>query len=199
MVEKDKVLAAIELKFKGKSITKTYKENLATKWAAKIDNDTEIDNYINDREEDVLEAASEADRRVTESKKPTPAPEPTPEPTPDPSPTPAADIPEYLKTFMENQTKIIEGLTGKISGLEQKTIAERFKSDPRVKHLPEAVFKGRIPATEAEFESAITELSTDYATVKFGNDKPGGTFQPAGGKKEASKEEIAAITANMKI
>ena len=61
-VEKGKVLAAIETRFKGKSISKTYKENLAARWAAKIESETEIDDYINERADDVIEASKEADK-----------------------------------------------------------------------------------------------------------------------------------------
>jgi len=68
-VEKGLVLTAIEAKFKGKSLSKTFKENLATKWAAKIDNDTDIDDYVSDREEIILEAEREANSRVTEAVK----------------------------------------------------------------------------------------------------------------------------------
>lgn len=182
-VEKDKVLAAIELRFKGKSLTKTYKESLATKWAAKIDNETDIDNYINDREEDILEAASEADRRATEAvnKAKHEAPKTTePNPVPD-------DAPAWFKAYTEQQGKTIEELKGQLSGFQQqqtqKTIEQRFKADERLKGVPEFLFKGRIPKTEDELESAITELATDWqghSKTQFGNDNPG--YIPGSGK-----------------
>jgi len=196
-VDKDKVLAAIELKFKGKSITKTYKESIAIKWAAKIDNDAEIDAYINDREDDVLEAASEADRRATEASKKANPETPKKEEPKEEVKTVADDAPEWFKTYVKAQDEKLDGIVGKVAGFEQKTIAERFKSDPRVKGLPDAVFKGRIPSKEEDFETAITELASDYSSFKFGNDKPGGTGAKGDSKKEATKEEIDAVMAKI--
>lgn len=186
-VEKDKVLAAIELKFKGKSITKTYKENLASKWAAKIESEEDIDTYISEREEDVLEAAAEADRRATEASKKAAAEKSKTEPNPPtpPAEDPFKDAPEWMKAYMKQQEDKTKALEDKLTGFEQankqKTIAERFKSDPRVKDIPEKFLKGRIPQSEDDLEAAIAELENDWKEIatehnitKFGEGKPGG-------------------------
>lgn len=206
-VEKDKVLAAIELKFKGKSITKTFKENIAAKWAAKIESEEEIDNYIDDREDVILEAVSEADRRATDavnkSKSKQPEPQDPPAPPKDDDDT---ETPKWAKGILAK----LEAAEAKINGFEAaqktKSITERFKSDERLKGVPELMFKGRIPQTEEEYETAVTELATDFTTfaeqaklTTFGKDNPAPAGKPAGGKKEASKEEIAKVTEIMGI
>src|SRR5690606_12119794 len=68
-VEKQLVLAAIETKLKGKSLSKNFKDNLATKWAEKIEDEAGIEAYIADREDLLLEASSEADRRAVAAAK----------------------------------------------------------------------------------------------------------------------------------
>lgn len=186
-VEKDKVLTAIEAKFKGKSITKTFKENIAAKWAAKIDNDTEIDSFIEDREDVILEAVSEADRRATDAvKKVTEKQDP---PKPDDKPKVADDAPDWFKQYAEAQDKKIGEVLGKVTGYEQQTIEQRFRADKRLAGLPEFAYKGRIPKTDAEFEAAVTELAADFEPIikadTFGKDKPGSFSQhkPAGTEK----------------
>jgi len=208
-VEKDKVLAAIESKFKGKSITKTFKENIAAKWAAKIDNDTEIDAYIEDREEVVLEAVSEADRRATaavEKVKKETQPEKKEEVESKEVELPA-DTPEWAKALITQNKTLEAKINGFESAQQAKTIEQRFKSDERLKGIPEMLLKRAIPKTEDEYEATVTELANEYSTfateqkiTSFGNDKPGGASgQPSGGKKEASKEELDAVMANVKI
>jgi len=158
-VDKGKVLVKLNELFKGKSASKTYKENLASKLADKIETEEDIDTYVDDRADIFLESISEADRRVTEATKPKPT-EPVVEPVSD-------DAPAWFKAHAEKTNKVIEELTGKLTGFEQqqtaKTIEQRFKSDERLKGIPEPAFKGRIPKTEEEFEAAVTELTTDYA------------------------------------
>ena len=64
-------------------------------------------------------------------------------------------------------------LEAKLNGFEtqqtQKTLTERFKTSPELKGVPEFMFKGRIPLTEAEFENAVTELKTDYTAFATEN------------------------------
>jgi hypothetical protein len=188
-VEKAKVLVAIELKFKGKSISKIIKENLAEKWAVKIDNETDIDDYINDREDVVLEASTEADRRATEAVKKL-----TPSKTPiegAPIVKEVIDETEGMTPFEKMMLQKFGALETKITGFEtqqsQKTLSERFKSSPEWKGVPEFMFKGRIPTTEEEFASAVSELKTDYTAFAtenklsiLGSDVPntGSNFKP---------------------
>lgn len=169
MVSEGLVLTAINKKFEGKSLTKTFKENLAKKWAVKIDNETEIDSFIEDREDVILEASTEADRRATEAiKKLTPKQEIKTEEKVDDVKV-ADDAPEWAKALIKQN----EALNAKISGFEtqqtQKTLSERFKTSPELKGVPEFMFKGRIPTTEEEFEKAVYELKTDYTAFATEN------------------------------
>ena len=209
-VEKGLVLTAINKKFEGKSLSKTFKENLATKWAVKIDNETDIDAFVDDREDVVLEASTEADRRATEAvKKITPPKVEKKEgetiieekvelPT---------DTPEWAKALLKQN----ETLTAKINGFEtqqtQKTLTESFKSHPELQGIPELFFKGRIPTTPEEMETAVAELKADYTAyatenklASFGKDIPnnfGGGGKPTGEDKPATPEEIAKLFPNI--
>lgn len=204
-VEKGKLLIAINKKFEGKSLSKTFKENLAEKWAVKIDNETDIDAYIDDREDVILEASTEADRRATDAvKKLTPSKQEikteikTEEVTID-------DAPEWAKALIA-QNKTLEA---KINGFEtqqtQKTLTERFKSHAELKGIPEFMFKGRIPSTEDELETAVAELKTDYSAFAtenklsiLGNDVPNtGVGTNSSQVKPASKEEVDKIFNNI--
>lgn len=205
-VEKDKLLLAINKKFEGKSLSKTFKENLAEKWAVKIDNDTEIDAYIDDREDVILEASTEADRRATEAvKKAAPKkPEGNTEQKTD-EVIVNDDTPEWAKALIA-QNKTLEA---KINGFEtqqiKKTLTERFKSHSDLKGIPEFMFKGRIPSTEEEFETAVAELKTDYTQFAtdnkistLGNDVPNtGGGNSSGQVKPASKEEVDTLLKNI--
>jgi len=208
-VEKDKVLAAIELKFKGKSITKTFKENIAAKWAAKIDNDTEIDTYIEDREDVILEAVSEADRRATDAVKK--ATEKKTELNPEPEPVDEfKDAPEWFKAYTKANEKRLEEIAGEVTGFktaqQTKSIEERFKSDERLKDIPAFMFKGRTPKTEEEYETYATDLAADFTNfakeakiTTFGKDAPPSGTHQKGASKEASKEDIDRIAAKINI
>lgn len=202
-VEKGLVLAAIELKLKGKSLSKNFKENIATKWAEKIETEDDIDNYIEDREDILLEASSEADRRAVaaakkakESKVETPGEEDEKKRD--------EDVPAWAKA-----------LTEKITALEtqqkSKTLNERFRSDDRIKSLKgvqEHMFKGRIPKSEDEYDAAVDEFVNDWKpylekTVLQGqgDDTPGGGTPPKkkGEVKQISKEEAEKVVSQMNI
>lgn len=212
-VEKGKVLAAIETKFKGKSITKTFKENIAEKWAAKIDNDTDIDDFVNDREDVILEAVSEADRRATDAVKKAKANEPkpndtNPEPPKDDVIEIPADTPEWAKALIAQNKTLADKVNGFEASQQQKSIAERFKTDERLKGIPEFVLKRAIPSKEEDFEESVTNLAAEYSTFakeanlqSFGKDTPagGGVGNPPANPKEATKEEIEAIVSGMKV
>jgi hypothetical protein len=135
-VEEKKVLDAIELKFKGKSITKDFKKNLSKSWAPKIDNDADIDAYINDREDIVLEASAEGDRRATAAtKKPV-----------DTKKTEVKTETEIDDDELKDATPVerallkqIKELSGKVAGFETQTtkqkLASKFEGDERLKGI----------------------------------------------------------------
>lgn len=183
-VEKGKVLLKLEEILKGKSASKNFKENIASKWADKIETDEDIETYINDREDILLEASSEADRRATEAAQKAKAPEPKPEPTPkdvEPKPEP--------KSEMDELKELVKSLSGTVQTMQQQrtqeTITERFLKDERLKGIPDFVLKRAIPKSEEDFDTAVTELATEYTEFakkeklsSFGNDAPPNANQP---------------------
>lgn len=206
MVSEGLVLTAIIKKFEGKSLTKTFKENLAKKWAAKIDNETEIDAYIEDREDVILEASTEADRRATDAvKKLTPPNKEGETKKSEEKVELPSDMPEWAKTLLEQNKTLVEKVNGFETQQTQKTLTERFKSHPELKGIPEFMFKGRIPTTEDEIETAVSELKTDYTAFAtenkisiLGNDVPNtGGGRNSGEVKPASKEEVDKIFNNI--
>lgn len=198
-VEEKKVSDAIELKFKGKSITKDFKKNLAKSWAAKIDNDADIDAYINDREDIVLEASAEGDRRATAAiKKPNDPTKPTKETlTVEVDEDELKDAPDWAKALIKSNKALNEKVAAFENKSTQQTLAERFQSDERLKNIPKQLLKGRFPKTDEEFEAAIEEATTDlkdFAKAEgneggnkagFGNDKP--RFSGKAGAQAADK------------
>jgi hypothetical protein len=164
-IEKAKVLAALSTKFKGKSLSKTFLDKTATRYAAKIETEADLDDYINDREDDILAAGEEADRRVTAALK-TPAEggktKPTPtEQQPVVSEDELTDAPPYVKAML----KQMQGMTDEIKGLKAErtaeTISQRFLKDERLKGIDPKLLKGRFPKTDDEFEAAVTEAAED--------------------------------------
>lgn len=204
-VEKGLVLAAIEEKFKGTSLTKNFKENLAGKWAEKIENDEGIEDYVSDREDIILEASAEADRRATDAIKKVKKPESTPAPEPEKKKEePDNDMPAWARSLMEEITSLK-------SQQKRQTLAEKFKSDERVKKLniPEKMLSRYIPADEDSFETAVQDFTSDFSQLAksakiagFGGDTPADST--SGGdeaKKKAKKLSMdeARKIANVKI
>lgn len=208
-VEQGKVIAKLNKLFEGKSVTDTYKKSLAAKWAARIETDEDIDAFVKDREEDVLEASKEADRRATsavqvakeaaaktvlgEEQKPVEVQTPS-------------DAPEYVKALMAK----IEGLTTTVNTLQAakqtESIAEKFNKDQRVKDVPDWIREGFMPTSDADYEDKVTALATKFNTfaeqnkiASFGNDKPTTVagVQPTGKVKEATDEDVKAVMAQI--
>lgn len=208
-VTKGDFLIAINKRFGDKSLSKTFKENLAEKGVSKIENIENIDSYLDSIEYVVLEASTEADRRATEAvKKLTPAQtqKQEGEPKTEPKDDFPADTPEWAKAII-NQNKTLEA---KINGFEtqqtQKSLTERFKTHPELKGIPELMFKGRIPTKEEDFDAYVQELKTDYTTFAtenklslLGKDTPNnfGGKNPNGEPKKATPEEIAKLFPNV--
>lgn len=213
-VEMGKVIAKLNEKLKGRSVTKEHKAALAKRWADKIETDEDIDSYVDERLEDILDASRDADRRATEAANKarqdaadaaagkTPKTDTSADPEPDPT------MPAWAKQLLEQNRALQE----KISGFEQastrQTIEQRFKADERLKGIPEQLLKGRIPQSEDQLEAAIEEAKADFAPYlkaihaeNFGGDSPSGTRQPEGGSKtkQATDAELDAVMANLPI
>ena len=203
-VPKDKVIAAINKKVNG-SLTKDFKQAIAAKMADKIENEDGIDAYIDDHMDFFTETQAEADRRVTIAKA-TPAEKPKDEPA---QAAQDANTPEYLKPLLSK----LESLSTQIEGMKAEknaqSLSERFSKDERLKEVNPVFLKGRVPATEEQYETAVSEAATDWTAIatttnlqNFGKDKPGSNAtqrQVSGETKEATREELDAVMSKMNI
>lgn len=199
-VDKGVLLTAINNRFKGKSLSKTYKEKLANVWADKIDNDTEIEAYLESMEPVILATESEANSRVTEAIKKlndkTPAGGKEPEGKPEDKIDESALDP-VQKLMLERLNQVTNQLETFTTQSQQQTLQQRFTADERLKGIHPTLLKGRIPQTEDAYESTIEEILTDYQALskdlKFealGKDRPAGPAGGAGGGEEEVAPEI---------
>jgi len=205
-VPKEKVITALNAKLAGKNVSQKLKDSYATRWADKIETEEDIDNFVGDRSDDLLDAQKEADRRATEAgtnarkeAAKAAAGEPkTDEPEQNKLPD---DTPPYIKALMAK----LEGMEAKVNGFEAskqaETIEQRFLGLEKVKDKPLGIAKRYVPKTEEEFEAAAAQLEADFAPVVaqqqvygFGLDKPPAST-PAGGNggKGASTEALDAV------
>jgi predicted phage tail protein len=168
-VPKGMILIAINKAFEGKSLSKTFKENLAEKWAVKIDNETDIDAYIEDRADIILEASTEADRRATDALRKATLLKKEEETKIDDKPDLLQDAPEWARAMIENQKALESKITGFETQQKTKSLTERFENHPDLKGIPTFMFKGRIPTSEDDFETAVNELKTDYTSFATEN------------------------------
>jgi hypothetical protein len=182
-VEKGKVIAKLNEIFKGKSVTNTFKENLATKWAAKIETDEDIDAYVEDRKEDILEASTEADRRATQAAdkaRKDAAKAAAGDKPDDVKPEIPDDTPAYMKAFMQEFKEIKAEISGIKATKQAETVESKFRAHTAIKDIPESFYKRAIPSKEEDIETTATEIAkewgeiqTQYKFSSFGNDKPG--------------------------
>jgi hypothetical protein len=198
-VEKDVIRLAIETKYKGKSLSKLTKDKLAAAYAPIIDNETDIEDFLNGQDIAISSMITEADTRVTEAVKKV-----------KPTTTTTTEVEEIetegMTAFEKTMLKKFGELENKISGFEtqqtQQTLTQRFKGDERLKGVPEFILNRSIPKSEEEFESTITDLVTEYSTFaqankieNLGTDIPpsagGGNSKPNDGKVDADLVKFA--------
>lgn len=204
-VEKQLVLAAIETKLKGKSLSKNFKDNLATKWADKIEDEAGIEAYIADREDLLLEASSEADRRAVAAAKKAKedalkATSTTVEEEDDielPS-----DTPDWAKALMKQNQALAQKVQSFESQQKSQTIQERFRKDERIsalKGLPDHAYNGRIPKTEDEYETAVESFVNDWKPFleKHKLGEQGGDNPPSGkGGRDENSKDVKPLSAD---
>lgn len=201
-VEKTKVLEVLSTKFKGKSLSKTFLDKLATRYATKIETDADVDDYINDREDDIIDAGTEADRRVSAAlKKPKEGDKSEKKEPTEIDEDELKDAPAYVKALMTQ----IKGMNDEIKGFKakeaQQTISKRFESDERLKGIPAKLLKGWYPTTEEEFEDAVTQAAEElkeFVAVEgaTGSGKTfGGTDRPgfSGNQQKQAQAQTAKV------
>lgn len=202
-----KVRARLEALFpKAAGLSKERIDALAAKLTVTDDStDEELDAELQQRNDNGLhtfeEVKIEDDRIRTElakAKKPAaPATPPAQDPPAEPEPNePAAE------TAMEKRLKALEELLAKKEAEEQRrSLSDRFKTDERLKGIPEWMVNKSIPATEEEFEASVTELADNYKAFAtenklgaFGKDTPPAGTPPKKDTDQVSDEEAQQIT-----
>lgn len=168
-VEKGKVLAELELKTKGKSLTKSFKDKLAAKWADKIESDDDIVAYIEDRMDILEEASGEADRRVSDALKASKAAGKKGDEGADSGDGKGKDdagdenIPAWAKQMMEQNKTLQETITAMQQKEKVQSLHDRFKKHEKIKDIPAAFLKGRLPESEEAFEEAVEAAAQEFA------------------------------------
>jgi hypothetical protein len=204
-VEKQLVLAAIETKLKGKSLSKNFKDNLATKWAEKIEDEAGIEAYIADREDLLLEASSEADRRaVAAAKKAKEEAEKAKATTveEDGDIDLPSDTPDWAKALLKQNQALAQKVQSFESQQKSQTIQERFRKDERIsalKGLPDHAYNGRIPKTEDEYETAVESFVNDWKPFleKHKLGEQGGDNPPSGkGGGHPNDKDVKPLSAD---
>jgi len=211
-VAKDKVLPILENILKGKSASKTFKDELAAEYADMIDTEEGIEAFLNNQSRIIIKAVSEADRRATDATKKAkqdaldalnpPKDEPA-QPTADPN------QPAYVAELMKQMAEMRGEINGFRSQQSQQTIAQRYQSDVEKMQqelgvaLPASTVARFTPTSDDGYGASLTELKELAAGMKqanFGNDRPAGAALPIGtdGKvKPASTEQVKDVMSQL--
>jgi hypothetical protein len=204
--DKGKVLVAIEAILKGKSATKNFKDSIATKWAAKIDTDEEIEAYVSDRSDVLLEASTEADRRATQATtkaKADAAAAVTGKTEPDTSTTTEAEPDTEIGKLM----KMMQGLTQTVTNLQQErqteTLQQKYHKALKEAGIPDQLAKYLpLPKDEAGIADSVTQHATDLKplidagkTAGFGTETIPHVANPTGGNQGGKGKVDPAVLA----
>lgn len=109
-------------------------------------------------------------------------------------------------TPLEKRLKELEyKLAQKEEQEARQNLANKFKSDKRLKNVPASWVKNNLPASEDDYESNVEALveefqqfSVDHKLQTFGGDTPPAGGKPKGGKvEEVSKEEADAVVSSL--
>lgn len=177
-VELSKVLENLTTKLKGKSVSKTYIKSVATRYAAKIETEADMDEYVNDRLDDIIEAGVEADRRVTAAlKKPKEGDGSTKADTKtevEIDEDELKDAPPYVKAMMKQMKGMSDTITSLQSEKSADAIKTRFINDPKLKGIDPKLLKGRIPTKEDDYETFLEEAYEDLKDFAQADNGKGG-------------------------
>lgn len=115
-----------------------------------------------------------------------------------------ADLPPAVRKRLEKLENLIQQAEQKSS---KEALTAKFKNDPRLKDVPAFMLNRSIPASEEDFEDAVTSLSEEYKEFAIqhnlstiDNDAPPAGDTKPGKKnvvKEASDDEIAKLTGHI--
>lgn len=198
-VDKGLVRSALDIAFKGKSLSKTSKDKLAEAWAPIIDNNADIDGYIKEQTPALEVMIAQTDFQVTEALKKAPKTEPAKVETT----TDEIEIPADASPEMKAMMSMMQGMKKKIDGFEasqsQQTVEQQFKNHEGLKGIPEIFFEGKAPKTAEEIDAVVEKIKTDveaYQTANnitiIGKDTPPGAGGGAGGGTPAAESTEVA-------
>lgn len=165
---REKILAQLVAKYSG--VSKKFLGLWADKLQSKVTEESQIEGVIGELEnlpvsipDLAAEYQKEGDARVSEAKKqwatnpPKPDLPPTPPKTDPPAPDDTAALLKQLLTEVNNLK------AEKAKG----TIQEKFKANPKLKDIPEALYKGRaLPEKEEELEAFVDEIVADHKALE---------------------------------
>lgn len=164
-VPAEKVKARIKALFPKTNLTASRIDAIAAKLAPKPADDADdaaIDEVINQFNEDsvmTIEELAKLDDKLRQ--KTAPPKSAAPEETPKEKDETGESDNAILAALKALQTEISQMKTEKI----QQTLAQRFSQDERLKDVPKAMLKGRVPSTEEDYETSVTELVSDWAEI----------------------------------
>lgn len=200
-VDKGLVRQALEIKFKGKSLSKTSKDKLAEAYAPVIENLADIDDYITAQTPAIEILIAETDSRVTEALKKAPKTEPAKATASTEEIELPDDTPAWAKAMVKQNQELAKKIEGFEASQSRQTVEQQFKNHEGLKGIPELFLKGRTPKTAEEIETAVAEIKADVEAYQtqhnitiIGKDTPPGG-DAGGGGNPASKEVDPAIKA----
>lgn len=203
-VEKGKVKAALDAKYKGTSLTKELKEGYADAFAATIEDDESIEAFLNTQDALIRLNMKDADRRsqaaaakarqeaadAAAGKKPEDV---KPEDVEDPT------EPAWAKALRKQNEELHSRLEGFQRQQSTQTISEQIKQDERTKAIPAAFYKGRALPTAETYEAFVEELKADYTTFATENNLQGfgAAAPPAGNGFTAAAGQTGKVDADL--
>lgn len=197
-VDKGLVRQALEIKFKGKSLSKTSKDKLAEAYAPVIENLADIDDYITAQTPGIEILIAETDSRVTEALKKVPKEKPANVETPTEEIELPDDTPAWAKAMVKQNQELSKKIEGFESKQNQQTVEQQFRGHESLKGVPEIFLKGRTPKTAEEIETVVAEIKADVEAYQtehnitiIGKDTPPGGGGGTGGGASAASTEVA--------
>lgn len=197
-VDKGLVRQALEIKFKGKSLSKTSKDKLAEAYAPVIENLADIDDYITAQTPGIEILIAETDSRVTEALKKAPKAEPAKVETTDEIELPD-DTPAWAKAMVKQNQELSKKIEGFESKQNQQTVEQQFRGHEQLKGIPDIFLKGRTPQTADEIETAVAEIKADVEAYQTANNVTLiGKDTPPGGGNGGGNQEATEVAPELK-
>lgn len=186
------------MKYKGKSLSKTFLDQVATSIAAGITEESEIEGKITELDFMITATANEGNRRATEAATKAKAAA-APATDDEDEDEPAAAKPKVKAPTPDANTALLQQLLEKVTKLEseksQTSIKDKFVAAIG-KDIPEAFYKRiALPETEEEVDALAEEVKADWTALKqdknnlgLGGDAPRSAGGPAGAAAPSDAE-----------